>query len=209
MTATTSPFFIEASSSSSVPSTIFRFHSAAKAPFSWPDAGVPSRSANPIDRSLLPPVKIDPNSNTKISGKASVQKRAARSRVKLLMLATVRRSSGRIGRSSVPQRPAGEVEEDVLEGGPPHAEIRGLDAEALGRVEDRPDRPGHVPGIEQRVAVLVLDGGDARHPAEPLLGQAVDRVEPDRPFLEPTAHQLLDRALLEDVAVIHDRDAVA
>src|SRR5438034_349031 len=164
MTATTSPFFIEASSSSSVPSTIFRFHSAAKAPFSWPDAGVPSRSANPIDRSLLPPVKIDPNSNTKISGKASVQKRAARSRVKLLMLATVRRSSGRIGRSSVPQGPAGEAEEDVPERPPSggiHARGRLVQEDQL-RVVDEGERHGQA---------LALPAGQVLGPGRPLLAE--------------------------------------
>src|SRR6266576_4138847 len=93
-------------------------------------------------RSSFPPVKIDPNRMTKISGKASVQNSAARSRVKLLMLAIVRRRRACTGgsRSSVPQRPAGEVQEDVLERRPADAEVRRLHAELLRRGEHAADR---------------------------------------------------------------------
>src|SRR4051794_33675777 len=114
MTDATSPLFIWATRSASDPSTSFTLSIDPNAALSWADAGDASRSAKPIDRSLLPPEKIEPNRITKINGNARVQNSAARSRVKLLMLATVRSSSACIG-SLVPQRPACQVEEDVLE----------------------------------------------------------------------------------------------
>src|SRR6266550_5228164 len=155
MTAETSPLRMRASRSASVPSTSLTFETEAKAPSSVADAGVPSRSAKPIVRSLFPPEKIDPNRITKISGKASVQNSAARSRVKLLMLATVRSSSACIDRSLVPQGPAGQIEEDVLEGRPADGEVRGLGPELVGRLEDRPDRRRDVTGVQEHIAVLV------------------------------------------------------
>jgi hypothetical protein len=98
ITAATSPFFILARRSDSLPSTSLTFGTAANALSSRADGGEASRSAKPIDRSVLPPEKIEPKRTTKISGKARVQNSAARSRVKLLMFATVRTSDACIDR---------------------------------------------------------------------------------------------------------------
>jgi hypothetical protein len=98
MTAETSPFFIRARRSSGLPSTSLTVSIDPNACRSCADAAEPSRSANPIDRTEFPPEKIEPNRMTKISGNASVQNVAARSRLKLLMLAIVRSSSAFSGR---------------------------------------------------------------------------------------------------------------
>src|SRR3954470_9458055 len=207
MTAERSPFFIRARRSSSAPSTSLTDEIVPNAPFSWADAGDPSRSANPIERTLFPPEKIDPNRITKISGNASVQNSAARSRVKLRMWAIVRSRRAFIG--SVPERPTGQVEEDVFERRPADREIGRFGPEGLGRVEDGSDRRGDVAGIEQDLAVLALDRHDRGHRRELCVLEPVHGVEPDRPLLEVARDELVDRALLEDPAVIHDRDPIA
>src|SRR5690349_13967665 len=150
---------------------------------------------------------MDPNSTTKISGNASVQNSAARSRVKLLMFATVRSSSAFT--SSVPEGPAGQVEEDVLERRAPDAEVGRLEPERLRCREHRTDRPGAVARGGDHLAGRVLAARGAGHRPEAVVRQGRDRLEPDRALLEVVADELLDRPLLEDLAVVHDRDAVA
>ena len=55
----------------------------------------------------------------------------------------------------------------------------------------------------------MLDRGDAGERGELLVGQPLDRVEPDGSLVEPAADELVDRARLEDLAVVHDREPVA
>src|SRR5688500_1251380 len=208
MTAASSPLRIRAVSSSSVPSTSVMFGAWPNAPRSDSEAGDESPSAKPMSRLLSPPEKIAPNRKMKISGNASVQNIAARSRVKLLMLATVSRSSACIA-SSVPQGPAGKVEEHVLQRRPPNREVRRLMAQRLGRRQDRADRPGHVLRVEQDRAVLPLDGGDAGEPLHRPVVQARDGVEADGQLVEAAAHELADRPRFEDAAVVHDRQPIA
>ena len=92
-----------------------------------PTAGVPSWSTQPTAKwSVPPPEKIVPNRTTKMTGNASVQNSAARSRTKLWMLATVRATRRAHRRLSVPQRPAGQLEEHVLERRPADRQVRRL-----------------------------------------------------------------------------------
>src|SRR5690349_20664318 len=177
MTEDTSPVRILPRSSSWLPSKSFTERIEPKAPLRVAEAGLPSRSAKPIVRVTLPPEKIEPNRITKISGKASVQKRAARSRLKLLMFATVR--SRRAFIRSVPERPAGEVQEDVLERRPPDAQVGRLDAQRLAGVKDGADRGRHVAGVDDHLIALVLHRGRARPRAEPGVAQPLHRVEAD------------------------------
>jgi hypothetical protein len=99
MTGDTSPLRIRASRSASEPSTSLTFGIEPNALLSAVEAGVWSRSTKPIVHARLPPEKIEPKRITKINGKARVQKSAARSRLKLLMLAMVRSSRALNGRS--------------------------------------------------------------------------------------------------------------
>src|SRR4029453_1165378 len=100
MTALTSPLRILSSSSLSVPSTSQTPSIEANAAFTWPEAAVRSRSANPYEGGLGLPEKINPNVTTKINGNAMVQNSAARSRTKLFVLAMVRGGGGFTWRQS-------------------------------------------------------------------------------------------------------------
>ena len=90
---------------------------------------MPSWSTKPTETLLLPlPEKSTPNSSTNMTGKKKVQKRAARSRTRLLMFATVSRMSVFIGRLLVAQGSTGQVEEDVFESGLADPEVVRLHA---------------------------------------------------------------------------------
>src|SRR5215208_5942888 len=156
MTAASWPSRICAVSSVSVPSTSFTFRRPANAARSCCEAAVRSSSPKPIVRSLLPPEKIAPNRKMKIRGKASVQNRAARSRTKLRILATVRLTRAFI-RFSVPERSTGQIEEDVLERSAPYREVLRLASERLRRREDGPDRCRDVAAEQRDAAVLALE----------------------------------------------------
>ena len=67
---------------------------------------------------------------------------------------------------SVAQRATGQVEEDVLERGPPDAEVLGLDRVGFGQGQERADGGRHVARIEQDRVLVVLDRGDRGQAAE-------------------------------------------
>src|SRR5262245_18207801 len=166
MTALTSPSRILSSSSSWVPSTRDTPSVAANAARICSEAGDPSRSAKPYDAGVGLPEKISPKITTKISGKAIVQNSAARSRMKLLRLARVSCHRAVIGRS-VPKRPAGQGQEDVLERRPADGQVAGLGTELVAHGKHRRDRRRDVPRVEDDLAVLTggrRDPGQRRKP---------------------------------------------
>ena len=104
-----------------------------------------------------PPWKMRPNSTMKTSGKASVQKSAARSRMKLLMLATVRAMQGvhgrRLSRAALDRSGRGRRPRAWLAG---RRGSGGFDAAGLAAVSSAADRRGDVDRVEQHVVVVVL-----------------------------------------------------
>src|SRR6187402_1205085 len=201
MTALTSPFRILSSSSASVPSTSETPSIASNAASISPEAADLSRSAKPYDAGGGSPEKMSPKITTKISGKATVQNSAARSRRKLLRLATVSRRKALIW-ASVPQRSAGKGEEDVLERGPADGQVARLGVQLLADREDRADRRRNVAAVEDDLAVLPGERGHTGQSGEARVVETVDRVEADRPLVESSVDQLRDRTHLEDLAVV-------
>src|SRR5664280_1746835 len=210
ITAETSPCCIAAFSASSVPSWRVSSGTLANAWRRPPEAAVPSWSTTPTDIFALPlPPKIQPNKKTNMIGKKMVQKRAARSRTRLLTLATVKLRSVPTGGPLVSQRSTRQVEEDVFQRRLADPKVARLHAQPVGRGEERPDRAGDVVRVEDRLAVLL---GGARHAAEAghqLHRELQVRVEEDRPLSEAPPDQLRHGAHLQDVAVVHDRHPVA
>ncbi len=88
-----------------MPSTSVTPSIDSNADFTAADAAEPSRSANPYEVGTGFPVKMSPKTTTKISGNAIVQNSAARSRMKLFKLATVRRKRAFMPRQSRSVRP--------------------------------------------------------------------------------------------------------
>jgi len=76
-------------------------------------------------------------------GKNNVQKRAARSRVRLLRLATVRPNKCLHLRLLVAQRSTGQVEEYVFESGLADTQVVRLHAHAVGESQQSADSAGH------------------------------------------------------------------
>ena len=124
-----SPVDIRSRDSSSVPSvsSTGAFAANAVAEHGRGPACRPRRPSR-VCSSSCPPAKIVPNRITKTTGKKNVQNSAARSRVKLRRLAAVSATRPRISRASVAQRPAGQVEEHVLEARPADHQVGGLRA---------------------------------------------------------------------------------
>ena len=146
-----------------------------------------------------------------MSGKASVQNSAARSRVKLLMLAIGQDEQGVA--SVGPPSPAAPGRSG--RGRRPRASPGGRRGSPARRRAPR-SRRGRRRSWPARRACRArtspsscLTERHRRHRRQPLVVEAVDRVEADRALLEPAADELLDRALLEDLAVVHDREPVA
>ena len=73
--------------------------------------------------------------------------------------------------SSVAQRSTGQVEEQVFERRPADAQVARLDAERLGQGQDAADRGRHVLGVQDGLAVVVLDRLDAGQGLELVVGQ--------------------------------------
>src|SRR5687768_4511152 len=141
---------------------------AANAVRSWADAGDPSSSAHPTSRPAPPlPWKMNPNRKMKMSGKARVQNRAARSRTKPRMFAMVRADRARIvARPSVAKRSTGQVEEDVFEGRAADAEVARLHATGLAQGEERPDRRRDIGRVQQDVDPIAFHRDDRRQGGE-------------------------------------------
>src|ERR1035437_4636698 len=210
ITADTSPCCIAAFSSSSDPTCRLSSVTSTNACLTPAEAVVPSWSTKPTEILLLPlPPKIQPNRKTNMTGKKIVQKRAARSRTRLLTLATVRMRSVFIVGLLVAQRSTGQVEEDVFERGLANAQVAGLDAEFVGHGQQGTNRARDVFRVEHRLALFLRRASHADELAQCLGRQGGTRVEEDRSLLEASPDQLRNGAHLEDVAVIHDGHAVA
>ena len=90
------------------------------------------------------------------------------------------------------------------------AEVLRLDAARLGRASSSAPIVAATSLVYSRTASSsCLTDATAGSAASSASSSAVDRVEPDRALLEALRDQLVDRAHLEDVAVVHDRQAVA
>ena len=63
--------------------------------------------------------------------------------------------------------------------------------------------------VEQHLAAVLLDGRDGRQRLELSRRQLRQPVEPDGPLMEALRDQLVDRAHLEDLPVVHDRESIA
>ena len=110
---------------------------------------------------------------------------------------------------SVADGSAGQREEHVLERRATDRQVGRLDAALLRERQEAADRRPDVAGIEQHLAVVVLQADHGRQRGEVLVGKAVDSVEADRSLVEAAADELVDGPQLEDPAVIHDRDPIA
>ena len=69
-------------------------------------------------------------------------------------------------RRSVPQRPAGQVEEHVLEGRPPDRQVGRLRAQLGGRGQQPADGRRDVGGVQRQAAILVRSPRDTPGSAE-------------------------------------------
>ena len=121
-----------------------------------PAPGVPSWSTQPtLYCGASPPEKMDPNRTTKMTGKASVQKSAARSRTKLLRLASGEHPQGaHRSRQSRSARPVRSRKTSSSVGRRTSRFVR-LDAERLGGRQQRRRWCRHVARVEDDLAALV------------------------------------------------------
>src|SRR5690242_20150997 len=171
-------------------------------------------SASTTPRLMTPeppetPLKITLKMNARPSGTTTPMSRAERSRSRAFRSLTQMSQEARTG--SVPQSPAGQMQEDGLE-------VR------LGHL-DRPDQHagrGHLgqdggqlaPGVvhDQVDAPVECPGLPDPGPAGQVLrraGQVTGRGQPDLVPLADQAHQFVPRALGDELAVVDDADPVA
>src|SRR6266540_5768362 len=101
------------------------------------------------------------------------------------MLAMTSERSARTVGPSVAQGPAGQVQEDVFQGGPPDRQVLRLDRHRLADPEEVPDRGRHVARVEQVLAVVVANGCDRGDRGQAIVAESVDAIELDRLLLEP------------------------
>ena len=147
----------------------------------------PRRPSRASARALPLPWKMSPNRTMKISGKASVQKSAARSRGVALDVGEGQRRAGRASvgsrrqsRSARPVR-SRKTSSSVARRTP---RFWGSTPWASVRASSAPIVAADVARVEQDRVVVVLDRRHGGQAAELGVGEAVDRVEADRALLE-------------------------
>ena len=193
MTPELSLFFIAWRAGSRAESTSLTFGAAANAERSWADAGEASWSTQATVMRVVAAGEDRPEQDDE-------DEREGERPEQRLAVAQVAPDVGdgqgpkRLHRTppSVPQRPAGQLEEDVLEGGLADAEVARLDAHAprSGRAARR-SSPGRRACRANVVSVVVLDRGHRRPAAASSPSSSSgERVEADRPLVEASVDEL-------------------
>src|SRR5690348_11437673 len=108
----------------------------------------------------------------------------------------------------IPQGAAGELEEHVFQRGRAHAQVAQLALAGGLALQERGHRARHVGAIDGNKTIL---GGGVRDAGQPRIGvwTAMAILELNGDLLEVALDQLGWGALLDDLAMVHNGDAVA